>query len=113
MTVSLITNYHRALATSKKGIPDYCSGFWKDYRHLAAQFQYLTEVPPLTETVERKLKPELERLEIFLKDQCKTLDFQEKLEEIERKCALEHSGSSLPKDIFLLVCVLYLAISCQ
>ena len=92
----------KALATSKKGIPDYSKGFWKDHRHLASQFEYLAEVPALTEVVESKLSNELGRLEMYLKDQFKTVEFLEQLEDIERKCEVEYSGSTTLKDIYIL-----------
>ena len=42
-------------------------------------------------------------MEVFLKDQCKTVEFREKMENIETVCQVEKSGSSTLKEIYLLV----------
>ena len=42
-------------------------------------------------------------LEKFLKDQCNTVEFQDQMATIEEVCHVEHHGSTIWKDINLLV----------
>ena len=46
---------------------------------------------------------DLENLEVFLRDQCKSVEFQGELENIEERCQTENSGSTTLKEIHLLV----------
>ena len=46
---------------------------------------------------------DLDNLEVFLKDQCKSVEFQGELENIEERCQTENSGSTTLKEIHLLV----------
>jgi hypothetical protein len=97
-------------------------GFWKDPRHLANQFAYLTGSPPLTKIVEENIVTQFGlyykyscyklsemsqftgHLEVFLRDQVKTVEFKDHFENIERICQVDNNGSSTLKDIHLLVC---------
>ena len=44
---------------SSKGIHDICQGLWKDFRHLAEMFRYLSDAEPLTATVEQQMRSQL------------------------------------------------------
>lgn len=46
---------------------------------------------------------DIENLEVFLRDQCKSVEFQGELENIEERCQTENSGSTTLKEIHLLV----------
>ena len=89
---------------AKKSIPIVNKPFFKDPRHLALQWQYLTETEPLFERIEANYKIQFANIEKFLRDQITTSDFCGKMASIEEVCQLEHNGSTLWKDINLLVC---------
>jgi len=92
--------------SSKKGIHQVihqvCDGFFLDYRHMAHQFGYMTGAPPLTQNVKTYLRTFLDNIEMFLRNQVKTVEFQEELVAVEGKCETEGEGSNTMKDIFLL-----------
>ena len=44
------------LARSQKSIAEISKAFWKDSRHLAGQFSYLTDSAPLTKIVDENFE---------------------------------------------------------
>lgn len=58
---------------------------------------------PLTENVENNYATQFGNIELFLRDQIKTVDFSELMENVERICQLENNGSNTLKHIHLLV----------
>ena len=89
---------------SGKGIASICKGFWKSPEHLASLFSHMTrDTPPLTKNVHDNFTNQMKYLELVLKDQIKTVDFFELMEEVENTCLLENQGSTTLKDIHLMV----------
>ena len=85
-----------------KNISSFCRGFWMSDRHLANQFTYLTGSPPLNKKVEANLETQFSHMELFLVNQCKTLEFHDEMETIKKACHIEHAGAQTLKYIHLL-----------
>ena len=94
-----------------KRISSICKGFWKDPRHLASLFSAMTRgAPPLNSNVTENLQNQLGHLELVLRDQVTTVDFQDHLENILKICHIENNGSTTLKVIHILVIFICLII---
>ena len=89
----------------KKPIDQIAPGFFDDPRHLALHFEYLTESPPLNVNIEKNLKMVLEHLELYLTDINKAQEAQQNMLDIQTVCEVEFAGSSLLKDLHLMVTI--------
>ena len=78
-------------------------GFFLDKFHLAYHFEYLTGVPSLFKNVEKNLASEVAKMELFVKHEDQSLDFVNKMREIEDRCAYEFNGSTIWRDLQVLV----------
>ena len=92
-------------------------GFFRDSRHLESMFEYLTD-SPLNKTIEENLRVNLgkkgyvtyifltfslDHLEAYLRYVHQTVEFSSDIEKVELVCHLEFRGSTLFKDIHILV----------
>jgi len=97
---------HRPELTAKfrsnNSIPNISKPFWKDSRHLAGQFSYLSISAPLTRIVDENFETQFGHLEEYLRDQNKTVEFHDQMEDIERTCQVESNGSLTLKYLHLL-----------
>ena len=91
------------LFNSGKSISAICKGFWISDVHIANQFSYLCSSSSLNSNVSSSLGVQFDHLERFLVDQCKSMEFQEKMEEVENSCHVNKNGSKTLKYIHLLV----------
>ena len=93
---------HTQLMKSNKEIKSACVGFFKDPRHLANQFSYLTSAPPLNEKVEKNLHKQLDMMYQVLKYKNKTVQFETTMKEVEVRCLTDFNSSRTLKDIHVL-----------
>ena len=91
-----------------------------DHRHLANQFSYVTDSPPLLENIENNFRTfmggffpfffvtlvlNLEHLELYVKDADKSVEARRRLRDIETKCEIELQGSTTLRDLHILVSI--------
>ena len=86
----------------KKEIKSSCSGFFKDTRHLGNHFAWLTGASPLNGKVEENLHRQLDLMYKVLSHKNKSVQFENKMKEVEIRCATEFSGSRTFRDINVL-----------
>ena len=111
-----------------KKIGEICRAFFKDERHLAYHFSYVTDVSPLNDEIQKNfatfmgkcltffllfLISMLGHLEVYLKDVDRSIESKKDLREIELVCEMEMNGSRTLKDLHLLVSIGGVFISCN
>ena len=81
---------------------------------MAGQFSYLSgDVPSLTEPIGENYRSQMTNIEKFLLDQYKNESFLEALASATELCNLEHGGSTIWKEIVLLVRMVYVKVFFQ
>ena len=94
--------------SSSKSIEKIChSGFWKSYLHLANQFKYISRAEDLVQKVRSNLPRQLDVLEQYLKYVDKSCEILDKIAILDSECAVEYDGSTLYKDISIMVTALF------
>ena len=108
------------ISNNGKDLDGICPGFFMDENHLRIQFEYLTDGPSLNKDIEKNLRPFLSMLiynqysnyirklfaghmEMFCKTVGDSSKFNKKLEDIEIVCEHEFQGSTLLRDLHIMV----------
>ena len=91
------------IRTSNKCVQKMCRGFNSHYEHLARHFSWLSNSNSLEGAVEENLYQQLEYLEQYLLHVDPSLEFKEKLSEIEEDMQTNYDGSRTFKDVQILV----------
>ena len=90
---------HSELMKDGRDIKSSCTGFFKDPRHVASHFQWLTSVSPLNGKIEQNLFKQIDLMYLVLQYKNQTVEFKECMQEVEQRIQVEFNGSRTLKDI--------------
>ena len=93
---------HTQIRNSSKTLKRVCRGFFLHPIHVAKHFSWLSNVEDLNAIVDQNLTKQIDYLEMYLSHMDSSLDFKEKLEEINRVVETDYSGSRIYRDIHIL-----------
>ena len=92
---------------SLKAVQKMCRGFNSHWKHIARHFSWLASCDSLEGTVEENLLEQLGFLEQYLVHVDQSIEFKEKLVEIEEAMHTEFDGNRTYKDVQILVRIVF------
>jgi len=93
---------HHQIRNSSKCARRVCRGFFAHPDHIARHFSWLTGAEDLSATVDKNLHSQIGYLLQYLQHIDKTMDFKEKIAEIDELVETEYDGCRVFKDIQIL-----------
>ena len=91
---------HSVFCAGKKKIGQTCKGFFKDDRHLASQFSFISGgCPPLNANLQANMSNQIKNFDKYLLSVNQSVEYRKLMDDIDLTCATEFNGLTVYKDI--------------